>query len=180
MCEESDKENAGAIVEMIPEEVICRHALDRLAVEAYKVTDDDYGEEEAIEWASGFEFPADLGVRDGNLLREAGGELEAVVRAKHVQMSDHGSRLSLKSVDGMVPLDDPDRQRLIDLINGIPIVTSEEFTANGSPPPLRAKYLRMAPAVNKLMLQLYDSGKAIIIPTSMALKIDGLHFSATH
>jgi hypothetical protein len=38
----------------------------------------------------------------------------------------------------------------------------------------------MAPAVNKLMLQLYDSGKAIIIPTSMALKIDGVHFSATH
>ena len=64
-------------VEMIPEEVICRHALDRLAVEAYKVTDDDYGEEEAIEWASGFEFPADLGAKDGNLLREAGSELEA-------------------------------------------------------------------------------------------------------
>ena len=51
---------------------------------------------------------------------------------------------------------------------------------NEDPPPLRAKYVRMAEPVNKLMQQLYDAGKVIIIPTEMARRVRGVHFSATH
>ena len=169
----------ASMLKWFPGEVICRHAVSRLAVEAYKITDDDYGEKEAIEWASGFEFAPDLGIRDGNLLKEACGDLEVVVREKQALMADERTRLSLGSIKDMVPLDDPDRQRLIELVQGIQIVTDEDFEANGSPPPLRAKYLRMAPAVNKLMQQLYDSGKVMIIPTRMALQIEGIHFLYT-
>ena len=75
------------MIKWFPGEVICRHAVNRLALEAYKITDDDYGEKEANEWASGFEFAPDLGARDGNLLEDACGDLEVVVRGKQVAMS---------------------------------------------------------------------------------------------
>jgi len=38
----------------------------------------------------------------------------------------------------------------------------------------------MAEPVNKLMQQLYDAGKVIIVPTEMARRVHGVHFSATH
>jgi hypothetical protein len=56
------------MIKWFPGEVVCRHSVSRLALEAYKITDDDYGEKEANEWASGFELEPDLGARDGDLL----------------------------------------------------------------------------------------------------------------
>ena len=79
----------------------------------------------------------------------------------------------------MVPVVNPDFSRLMELVNGIPIVTAKSFTPNGAPPPLRAKYLCMATAVSKLMQQLYDAGKVIIVSTEMALKLKLVHFSAS-
>ena len=38
----------------------------------------------------------------------------------------------------------------------------------------------MAPAVNKLMYQLYEKGNIIIIPTETAKLVNGVHFSSTH
>jgi hypothetical protein len=89
-------------------------------------------------------------------------------------------RLSLESVDRWVPTTDPDYGRLRDLVSGIPIITAEDFRPNGAPPKLRAKYLRMAPAVNKLMYQLYEKDNIIIMPTEKAKQIKGVHFSSTH
>jgi hypothetical protein len=66
------------------------------------------------------------------------------------------------------------------MVDGIPIFTADDFTPNLRPPPLRAKYVRLAPVVNKLMADLYDAGLIFILPTTDAVKIVGIHFSQTH
>ena len=155
--------------------------VEYLVWEAYKSADDDYGEKEAIEWADGFKFRDGFGECDRIGLEEAGGDLEAYIRLLHSKMSsDGGRRLSRESIERLVPPDDPDYDRLLDLVDGIEILTAESFTPNLKPPPLRRKYVRMAAPVNKLMQQLYDKGFIIVIPTREALKIDGIHFSQTH
>ena len=80
----------------------------------------------------------------------------------------------------MVPPDDPDYDRLLELVPGIPIDVPTDFVPNGAPPPLRNKYLRVAPAVNKLMAELHAKGLIFVIPTAQALTIPGIHFSQTH
>ena len=75
---------------------------------------------------------------------------------------------------------DPDIDLLRSLVTGIPIVTAQSFVPNGKPPALRQKYLRVAPAVNKMMHELYEAGLIFIVTTEVAMKIPGIHFSSTH
>ena len=56
------------IVKLFPAARCTRRDLNALVTEAYRVTDDDYGEREAISWAEDFKFPDDIGDRDGALL----------------------------------------------------------------------------------------------------------------
>jgi hypothetical protein len=95
-------------------------------------------------------------------------------------MSERG-RLSMESIAAAgVPLCDPDYTRLEDLVEGITILTDEEFLPNEAPQPLRAKYLRMQPVVDKLMMELFDAGLILILPTEEVCKIPGVHFSQSH
>ena len=154
-------------------------AISRLIWEAHASADDEYGESEAIAWAEQFQFPEDIHVRDSNGLRMAHGNLATYVRARHETMAATG-RLSRDSIEAWVPLDDPDRDRLLDLVDGIPIVVDEAFQPNLAPPPLREKYIRVSPAVNRLMYDLWSNGLVFIIPTAEAILIPGIHFSQTH
>jgi len=113
-----------------------RRDLNALVTEAYRVTDDDYGEQEAIVWADKFKFPSDIGDRDGALLKEANYDLGEVVQVKHDLMS-LGGRPSAERIQAVVPVDDPDYHRFLGLVQGIEIVTAETFVPNEDPPPLR-------------------------------------------
>ena len=130
--------------------------IEQLLIEAYESTSDEYGEAEALEWADGFQFPADVASRDMMDLDRHGGDLEAMVRERHDIMSSKG-RLSIESVEAFVAEDDPDRQALLELVHGIPIVVSDDFVPNNAPAKLRSKYVRLAPCVNKLMYDLFIS-----------------------
>ena len=87
---------------------------------------------------------------------------------------------SIESINAVVPPSDPDYEGLCKMVDGIPILTAEDFVPNLRPPPLRDKYLKLAPCVNKLMASLYDAGLIFIIPTAEAVQIAGIHFSQTH
>ena len=95
------------------------------------------------------------------------------------RMSSEG-RMSEESIRSLVAETDEDFPRLMDLVGGIKIIADETFEPNLKPPELRAKYIRMAPAVNRLMYELYELGLIMIIPTSMAMSIPGVHFSCSH
>ena len=163
-----------------PSESIPRDRLQGLLLTALQSSNDEYGAEEALEWAEDFQFPADIGSRDGSALRDHGFDLAAVAADRQAALSESG-RLSPDRVRALVPTDDPDYDSLLSFAtNGVPIITDPTFIPNGAPPPLRSKYIKMAPVVNKLMLDLFHSGLILIIPTELALQVEGIHFSSTH
>ena len=109
---------------------------------------------------------------------ELGGDLAALTKERHSQMAAVG-RLSTQSIHATIKPTDPDFDLLLSLVDGIPIVTAASFEPNHKPPPLRAKYIRVSCAVNKMMYELYCKGLIFIIPTPIALTVAD-HFSSTH
>ena len=151
--------------------------LIRFVKASFFVSNQEFGEREALEWAEGFEFPKGIGCRDELDLGLVGGDLGRLVKLRQSAMGD--TRLSLDRIDSLGYVDE-DVIRLRGLVGGMDIVVGKDFIPNGTPPKLRAKYIRIAPAFNKMILELYDAGAILIIPTSTAKKISGVHFSSAH
>ena len=164
---------------LFPNEHVSEREVRDVVTCAYIAADDDYGELEAVHWGGNFVFPEGVGDRDAVRLNELGGDLSALTRERHLLMASIG-RLSVHSIHATIRPSDPDFDLLLSLVEGIPIVTAAAFVPNSKPPPLRAKYLRVASAVNKMMFELYLKGLIFIIPTVTALTINGIHFSSTH
>ena len=164
---------------MYPDAGVSQAAIVDLVTRAFESADHVYDEEDALVWAEGYSFPAGIGERDAEGIRLAGGFSE-YTRAMQTRIKATGRGLSVDSINAVVPSDDPDYLRLLEMVDGIPILTAEDFVPNLRPPPLRDKYVKLSPCVNKLMASLYDAGLIFILPTSEAIKIPGIHFSQTH
>jgi len=139
-----------------------------------------FGPLDALEWAGGFQFPPEVWTRDAAELRDCGGDLADLVRIR--QERTRGGRLSEERITRVVPTTDPDFDRLKDLADGIRIFVTDGFVPNGEGhrPPLRAKYVEVSAAVNKLMYELYQAGVVVLLPTEIAGGLKGVHFSSTH
>ena len=167
-----------------------RGEVQRQVWEAHVSADDEYGVQEALDWAEGFTFPEGIGERDSGGLQEHGGNLSAFCAARHAEMSAGGKRLSRESIERMctdqetgevlIAPDDPDYLLLMELVDGIDIVTKDGFRNTQVPPPLRQRYKLVAPVVNKLMAELHSKGLIFILPTEQAMRIEGIHYSQTH
>ena len=90
---------------LYPGRVFDPGTISRLIWEAHASTDDNYGEEEALRWAEGYEFPPDIGSRDSDGLRMAHGNLSQYCRARHEAMSAAG-RLSRDSIGKFIDPED--------------------------------------------------------------------------
>jgi len=168
----------GVVRKLYPQVSVCRDQVDQLVWDAYKSTDGTYGEEEALVWARGYRIPGSVKERDSVGLKLAG-SMEIYVTEKQRQMSFEG-RLSRQSIIAAgIPETDPDYSRLMDLVDGITIMTDDLFRPNGAAQPLRPKYLRMQSVVDRLMMDLYEAGLILILPTDEVEEIDGSHFSAS-
>ena len=154
-------------------------AVNLVVWQAYRSADDEYGEKEALVWGAGYRIPSGLKDRDVTALQSAGGSLPTLVSNTHAEMTRKG-RLDLTRVANLVGEDDPDKQRLEGLVDGIPIFAAEGFRPNGKPDTLRRKYVRMAPVVDRLMSELHSKGFIFILPTSEVIKFPGVHFSQSH
>mgnify|MGYP000025132167 CR=1 FL=1 len=106
-----------------------------------------------------------------------GGDLTSLVM--EMQSARVDERLNLQRIETL-GYEDDDVRKLKSLVGGMEIVVENSFMPNGVPPPLRAKYKRVAPAFNKMILELYEAGSVIIMPTSTALLVPGVHFSSAH
>ena len=167
-----------------------RGEVQRQVWEAHVSADDEYGVQEALDWAEGYAFPEDVGERDAEGLRRHDGNLASFCAERHEAMSAGGRRLSRESIERMctnqetgealIPPDDPDYLLLMELVDGIDIVTKDGFQCTSIPPPLRQRYKLVAPVVNKLMAELHSKGLIFIFPTEQAKQIEGIHYSQTH
>lgn len=146
--------------------------------EAFKTCDLIYGAEEAIKWGADFKWPSEVFERDLELARRANFNLSQMVQRHH--QSRETDRLSVQRIATWVPLDDPDRDRLMDLVIGMRVLLSPTFIPNNTPPPHRKLYLQVSNAVNKILLESWKEGLVFIIPRSVAGSFSQLHYSPVH
>jgi len=143
--------------------------------EAHTVASDTYGVRAAQVWAEGFQFPPTVTRLDADALAAHVGDFPSFVRAR--QAAQAHRRLSLSRVhsslgaDGTAVADisSADFARLVELaVDGIRIPLPPGFRPCGSPPKLRAKYIQVAAAVNKLLYSQYTTGTVLLLPLDVA------------
>jgi hypothetical protein len=121
---EASRHLERVVRKLYPQVSVCRDQVNQLVWEAYKSTDGTYGEEEALVWARGYRIPGSVKERDSVGLKLAG-SMEIYVTEKQRQMSFEG-RLSRQSIIAAgIPETDPDYSRLMDLVDGITIMTDD-------------------------------------------------------
>jgi hypothetical protein len=151
--------------------------------DAFRQANEQFGAHHAAAW--------------GRLVPEWGGQGqaraeadEAAVRAAGMSLPEAatarlaltaGNRLSPERIGRLSP-DNPERENLLKLAKGMHIYTAEGFRRNGTSawPPVRAKYMAAAPAVNRLLHEAYVAkGKAFLVTKDFAIKhlAEQLHLS---
>jgi hypothetical protein len=125
-----------------------------------------------------FDFSVAMRERDGRDLVECGGDLALLARTR--QQALQQGRLSRSRVDNVASRIankiDLERARKI-AGEGMRLFTAPGFVPCGQPPPLRKVYLEASPAVNKMMAEMWEEGKLLLLPTEAVKKIEGVHFS---
>jgi hypothetical protein len=154
-------------------------SIRNIVVEAYKTANENYGIEEAIQWADNFSWPKNIADRDLRLFETSEYSLSRMTRCHHRNMAPN--RLSRDRINRVVGLHDPDRKLLLDLVNGMRVFVASDFQPNASPPPQRSLYKRVSSAVNKLLYDLWKQELVYILPTAIVKsKVLGLHYSPAH
>ena len=147
--------------------------------EAYAYADEEYGEADALAWAGGYEIPQEAVDEDEAALARHGGDFDALVTERLSELAL--DRLNPARIEGL-RADNPERERLLELAQGMPIPLPAGLTPNGAGerPPLRRKYLRVAAAVNKMVMGVRDQRLAFVLCTDTAQRIPGLHLALAH
>jgi hypothetical protein len=139
-------------------------------LDTYRTTDMNYGEEEALRWASDFSIPQSTILSHTKRLHSSNLNFNELVNSHFSETSPH--RLSRDSVSlGLSPLN-PEFGAMLRLADGMPLLPDNGFVPNepNAIPPLSAAYLRLAPAVNKMIFEDFIApGLAIILPKSLVL-----------
>ena len=154
-------------------------AIQKFLDEVYASALTDYGVDAAVSWGGDFEFPRDIWERDESRLLSHGNDLCATIRSIHAESRQFRlslDRISLSTSD--IPDIDPlDILRLQNFAEGVRIFVTEDFTPNCIRPPLRPMYRRVHSALNKMMLDLYESGNILIMRTSTLETLPNIHWS---
>lgn len=143
----------------------------------------EYGAEEALIWANGFTFGHNAATHDEKEWQKYSDgtldivSLQALIKARQEQALP--SRLNHDRLNSWDP-DDPDLQLLRDLVHGMPILVDPDFVPVSTPPPMRASYRYVAPAVNKLLSAVHASGGALLLPTNILRGVSGVNFVPPH
>jgi hypothetical protein len=144
------------VQQLSPASYIDESKILKIIIEAYEYADGEYGIERAIEWGLGFEWPQEVIIRDKLIAERNHYNLEHMI--KEQQNKTKNNRMSKERVKKLFLPEDPDYQRLMDLADGMVIYTGDEFVLNESPSMLRQLYLKVQNAVNKMLVELWESG----------------------
>jgi hypothetical protein len=91
-------------------------------------------------------------------------------------------RLNKQRISAVVSVDNPDRDRLVDLADGIRVTTPSTFVPNGQGqlPDLRKNYRLGSAVVNKLVHEQHAQGLVIYLPREVAVQhVRGCNFNPT-
>ena len=151
-----------------------------LLQEAAEAARNDYNEESAISWADGYSFPVQYVASDMGCLRAAQLDFVSMVRRRLKILSP--DRLNPKRI-GKLRRDNPEIRLLSELATGMHVPLPAGFTPNGkdTPSPLRATYVAVAPAVNKMLGEVVQQRLAFLLPYEDAKRhVPNLHLCKAH
>jgi hypothetical protein len=117
---------------------------------------------------------------DARLLRAHQLDFKAMVRRRLTNLSPN--RLNAERVEQLRD-DNPDKPLMRDLAGGMRVHRLEGFLPNGNLPrtPLRATYVAVAPAVNRMLGDLVQQQLAFILPLATAQRhVPDLHLCKAH
>jgi hypothetical protein len=123
-----------------------------------------YGKEEAIAWGDGYRVvPVEIVKRDeDDLEARCGYDLQRLVEERKAKMAR--DMLSVERVERLSP-DNPEREHLLKLVEGVPLLVAEDCKPNGDNCPRRRKdYEEVHCVVDKcfIMEAFADKGLAIV------------------
>ena len=175
---------------------ISRHALEllreqipvaevyELLDEAYRIADVPFNAAVAAKWGEeNFPDGVPASFVEGcvRLFEEAGGDYEVMARKRLDQLRP--GRLNTERVQRLSG-DNPERERLLSLAEGMVVPLPEGFEPNGASsltrPKLRELYLTTHKAVDCKFFEMAVAGVAFVLPMAMAENISGIHFSPAH
>jgi hypothetical protein len=146
--------------------------------EAYEYMSHVFEKSEAVAWADSFELPKDVHERDEKLLVQSGNNFPVMIGA--IQDELRQDRFSEERVRAVVPASDPDFNYLLELAKGMTVSVPPSFECCSAPRPLRQLYSELAAPINKLLWKQWTQRKTVILRTSVAAEIPGVHYSPIH
>ena len=133
---------------------------------AYEWADQQFGLEEARDWANGFVVPPDYVEADVAAFRAAGNSIKEM--ARRARDGRREGRLSAARVEAVVSQQNPERDKLWEMATvGITVLQPESFVPSGMAgrPRLRKKLLEAGGAVEKMIVENFrGKGLAAILP----------------
>jgi hypothetical protein len=137
---------------------------------AFQIADLEYGESEALEWAEEFSLPGDIISYHTNLFINNNYDIYSLI--SQLKDSIAGNRISEGSILETISPDNEELNRLLLLVDGMPLFPAPEFIPNGPHrlPPLSNSYLRLSPVVNRMLFEDFiDKGLAFVLPKSLVM-----------
>lgn len=151
-----------------------------LLYEASDAAKNDLDEASANTWAAGYTFPPRYLASDTECLRAAQLNFVTMVRRRQTILAPN--RLNAVRVSRL-RVDNPEKEKMADLAIGLRVHLPAGFTPNGliTPSPLRATYLSVSSAVNKMLAEVVEQRLAFLLPLGTARTyIPNLHLCKAH
>ena len=137
-----------------------------------------YGKKEAIAWGNEFTIPEETVRKDEEDFKRHGYDLERLVEERKAVLSK--DRLSEERVERLSP-DNPEREHLLKLVEGMPVLVAKDFKPNGDNWPRRRKdYEEVHSSVDRCFMEAFaNQGLAIVLTEATVREMigDAVHMS---
>jgi hypothetical protein len=154
--------------------------LSTLIQEASDAAWNDFDKASAIAWAKDYTFRPEMLISDAGWLRAHHLDFKAMVRCSLASLTP--GRLNVSRVDELRD-DNTDKALKRELVGGMKVHRPEGYIPNGNLPrtPLRAAYVAVAPAVNRMLGDLVKQKLAFNLPLVTAQRhVLDLHSCKAH
>jgi hypothetical protein len=133
--------------------------------EAFQIADMTFGEEEAVSWGDNFRIPPLIVRQHEKEFETCGFNLKKMVQRFKGKIM--GNRLSVKSVESVLSIDNPEREKMKLLVKGMPLYPPQEFSPNsqGTLPSVSRIYGKVSSAVDRMIWEDFISkGLGVVLP----------------
>jgi hypothetical protein len=150
-------------------------------IESIKVSDENYGINEAVKWANNYAFPEEMILNDIQRFEDAKWDFVEMVRQRLLTSGPH--HLNAARAAGL-SIDNPERHLVLELATeGMFVPIPNNFRPNGArhTAPLRASYVKVHQAVNRMLADNITNQLAFILPKTIAMQhILNIHLGTAH